>query len=105
MADTQPGPVPLDNLRDQLNAYSLAAAEIEKWKNIQTAARAAIELALGEAEVGTVNGAKAVTWTHSVRSSLDTKRLQEDLPPEVLAPYMRVTEVRTFKPVAAGAQR
>lgn len=98
-------PVSLDGLRDHLSAYSLAAAEIEKWKGIQAAARARIEDALGDAEVGTVDGVKAVTWTHSERISLDTKRLQADLPADVLAPYTRITAVRTFKPVAAGAQR
>lgn len=99
------GTVNLDGLRDQLNAYSLAAAEIEKWKNVQAQARAAIEAALGDAEVGTVDGAKAVTWTHSERTSLDTKRLQSELPADILAPYLRTTVVRTFKPIAAGAQR
>jgi predicted phage-related endonuclease len=98
-------PVPIDGLRDHLNALSLAAAEIEKWKNIQTNARAAIERALGEAEVGTIAGVKAVTWTHSERTTLDTKKLQDDLPAEALALYMRTTPTRTFKLVAAGAQR
>lgn len=98
-------PVALDSLRDTLNAYSLATAEIEKWKTIQAQARAAIEAALGEAEVGTVDGVKAVTWAWSERTSVDTKRLQADLPAEVLAPYMRTTAVRTFKPAAAGGQR
>lgn len=97
--------VPIDSLREHLNAYSLATAEIEKWKPIQANARAAIELALGEAEVGTVAGAKAVTWTHSERTTLDAKKLQEDLPADVLAPYMRTTPTRTFKLVAAGGQR
>jgi len=105
MTSTQTDAVPLDDLRDQLNAYSFAAAEIEKWKIVQSRARTAIEFALGDAEVGTVDGAKAVTWTHSVRTSLDMKRLQEDLPPDVLAPYMRTTDVRTFKAVMTGAQR
>lgn len=104
MTTTQPT-VSLDSLRDVLNAYSLAAAEIEKWKTIQAQARAAIEAALGDAEVGTVDGVKAVTWTSSERTSLDTKKLQADLPADVLAPYLRTTVVRTFKPVAAGAQR
>lgn len=103
MSDTEQ--VALDDLRDQLNTYSLAAAEIEKWKAIQTSARQAIEAALGEAEVGTVAGVKAVTWARSERTTLDTRKLQADLPAEVLAPYMRTTVVRAFKPVAAGAQR
>jgi hypothetical protein len=98
-------PVALDNLRDTLNAYSLATAEIEKWKGIQAQARAAIETALGDAEVGTVDGVKAVTWTRSERTTLDSKKLQADLPADVLAPYLRTTVVRTFKPVAAGGQR
>jgi len=97
--------VKLDQLRDDLNAYSQAAAEIEKWKAVQAAARARIEEALGEAEVGTIDGLRAVTWTHSERTTLDAKRLQADLPAEVLAPYLRTTVVRTFKPVAAGGLR
>lgn len=105
MTTTQAPPVSLDSLRDHLNAYSLAAAEIEKWKTVQAQARAAIEQALGEAEVGTIDGQRAVTWTHSERTTLDSKRLQAELPADVLAPYMRTTVVRTFKPVAAGAQR
>jgi predicted phage-related endonuclease len=106
MTQTEPAAaVSLDGLRDHLNAYSLAAAEIEKWKSIQAQARAAIETALGDAEIGTVDGAKAVTWIRSERTTIDTKRLQADLPPEVLAPYTRTTVVRTFKPVAAGATR
>lgn len=105
MTTTTPQAVQLDALREHLNAYSLAAAEIEKWKTIQAQARIAIEAALGDAEVGTVNGQKAITWAHSERTSLDTKRLQAELPAEVLAPYLRTTVVRTFKPVAAGGQR
>lgn len=102
---TQPDVVNLDGFRDLVNAASLAAAEIEKWKGIQEQARAAIQAALGDAEVGTVDGVKAVTWTTSERTSVDTKRLQADLPPEVLAPYQRTTVVRTFRLVAAGGQR
>jgi predicted phage-related endonuclease len=105
MTATDTAPVQLDGLREHLNAYSLAAAEIEKWKGIQAQARAAIETALGENEVGTIDGQRAVTWTHSERTTIDTKRLQAELPAEVLAPYTRTTVVRTFKPVAAGAQR
>lgn len=105
MTTTQETAVQLDSLREHLNAYSLAAAEIEKWKGVQAAARARIEEALGEAEVGTIDGQRAVTWTHSERTTLDAKRLQAELPADVLAPYMRTTVVRTFKPIAAGALR
>lgn len=97
--------VALDQLRDHLNAYSLAAAEIEKWTNIRNAAQAAIKDALGDAEVGTVDGIKAVTWSYSERTTVDTRRLQADLPREVLEPYLRTTSVRTFKLVASGGQR
>lgn len=97
--------VALDDLRDQLNAYSLAVAEIEKWTNIRNAAQQAIKDALGDAEVGTVDGVKAVTWSYSERTTLDTKKLQQDLPADVLAPYLRTTGIRTFKLAAAGGQR
>jgi predicted phage-related endonuclease len=105
MTAAETAAVDLGALRDHLNAYSLAAAEIEKWKAVQAQARAAIEQSLGDAEVGLVDGQRAVTWVHSERSTLDTKRLQQELPAEVLAPYMRTTSTRTFKLVASGAQR
>lgn len=98
-------PVPIDTLRDDLNAYSLAAAEIDKWKAIQAAARARIEAALGDADTGTVDGQKAVTWTFAERTNLDVKRLQADLPADILAPYLRTTTTRTFRLAAAGGQR
>lgn len=98
-------PVALDGLRDQLNAYSLASAEIEKWTAIRTAAQDAIKAALGDAEVGTVDGVKAVTWATAERTTVDTKRLQADLPADVLAPYLRTITVRTFKLTAAGGTR
>lgn len=93
--------VPIDPLHDHLQAYLNASRRIEEWKEVQAEARAAIEAALGEAEVGTVAGRKAVTWSRAERTSLDTKRLQADLPATVLAPYLRTTVVRTFRPVLA----
>jgi putative phage-type endonuclease len=51
---------------------------------------------LGDAEVGTINGQKVVTWKGSTRNSLDTKALKE-AHPALAAEFMKATEVRTLR--------
>jgi predicted phage-related endonuclease len=57
---------------------------------------AAVMEALGDAEVGTINGQKVVTWKGSTRNSIDTKALKE-AHPALAVEFMKATEVRTLR--------
>jgi putative phage-type endonuclease len=59
-----------------------------------------IMAALGDAEVGTINGEKVVTWKGSTRNSIDTKALKE-AHPALAKEFTKATEVRTLRYTAS----
>ncbi|MBA2559945.1 MAG: hypothetical protein H0V07_08670 [Propionibacteriales bacterium] len=83
-----------------LKAYSTAKAESDRWAEIAAAARRNVEEAMGAAEVGLVDGRKALTWSFVERTTVDTKKLRDDLGDDALEPYMRTTISRQFRPCA-----
>lgn len=80
-ADTQRQQVDLDpDAALWVQAYETAAAQEKHWADLKQQARSRLEQALGDAEVGLVDGQPRVRWTvvHSTR--LDSKKLKEQDP-------------------------
>jgi len=84
----------------------LDADLVEHWRAAKAAAKAAdeqvrlcenaIKAALGDREVGRVDGNTVCTWRTSTRTSLDTKALAA-AEPELAKRFERTTEVRTLR--------
>jgi predicted phage-related endonuclease len=88
--------VSLDALQAQVELLKWAKARESEIAEVKANARAAIEDALGDNEVGTVNGEPVVTWKHYKRRSLAQKALKAALP-EVAEQFMETTETRRFE--------
>jgi predicted phage-related endonuclease len=81
-----------------------AAVEILHWaklrkaeiKELEENARATVESALGDAELGTVDGVPAIKWGSYKRTALDQKALKQARP-EIVAEFQKTTEVRRFE--------
>jgi len=85
-------------------AYKEAKANIEGWQEKLDVARANIESAMGDAEVGLINGEQTVRWSYSKPvERFDTKKAREILPPQVLDLLIVVGKpVRSFHVVKDG---
>jgi predicted phage-related endonuclease len=68
-----------------LSAYIEAKAKVKEWEEKADIARAQVEAAMGDCEVGLVNGREAVRWTTVEANRIDTKKIRELLPPEMVA--------------------
>jgi len=68
-----------------LAAYIEAKAKVKEWSEKADIARQQVEAALGDHEIGLVNGREAVRWTTVRSTRIDTKRAREILLPELLA--------------------
>lgn len=87
-----------------------AAVEILRWaklrkaeiKELEENARATVESALGDAELGLVDGVPAIKWKSSKRTALDQKALKEHCP-DIVAEFMKTTEVRRFEIIDSEA--
>jgi predicted phage-related endonuclease len=81
-----------------------AQVEILRWcknkraeiKELEDQAKAAVQSALDDDMVGTVDGGVAVTWKSQKRTALDQQLLKR-LYPEAAAECMSTTEVRRFE--------
>ena len=59
-------------------------------------AKAAIQAALGDHEIGLIDGQPAVTWKYVRRNAIDQKALKQRYP-EIAAEVMAVSESRRFE--------
>jgi len=84
------------DLGDLLALRASQTAAIKEIKASLDTIDATVMEALGDAEVGTFNGAKVVTWKGSTRHTLDTKALKE-AHPALAAEFDRTTSVRTLR--------
>jgi predicted phage-related endonuclease len=89
----------LDHLRGYIELLTWAKAEKAKIKEIEDAAKAVIEEALGDSDEGTVDGETVVVWKSHKRTALD-QRLLKQLFPDAAAECMSTTEVRRFEVVS-----
>ena len=91
MTDT----VNLDGLKAQLAIIRHCKAKRAELDELESNAKASIQTALGDAEVGTVDGRVAVRWTTVRRNAVD-QRLLKQKHPDIAAEVMTVSESRRF---------
>jgi predicted phage-related endonuclease len=63
-----------------LAAYIEAKAKIKEWEEKADIAAEQVKAALGDAQVGLVNGKEAVRWTTVESKRIDAKKVRELLP-------------------------
>lgn len=85
-----------DQAQHWLKAFIEAKAKIAEWKDKADLAQEHIKAALGECEIGLVNGKESVRWTRVESKRVDVKKLRELLPPEVVGLVEVTTETRRF---------
>jgi hypothetical protein len=86
---------PLDELKGWLDVYRAAHAEKSRAEAVMAQAREKIEDALGDDEVGTVDGEPVVRWTFVRSTRFDQKRAKAILGEEYDA-CLVPTESRRF---------
>lgn len=86
----------LDDLTGWIDVLKAATAEKSRIDDVIAQARAKIEDALGDDEVGLVAGTPVVKWTHVTSTRFDQKRAKALLSPDELATCMVATESRRF---------
>lgn len=79
-----------------LTAYIEAKAKIKEWTEKADIAAEQVKSALGDAEIGLVNGREAVRWTVVESSRIDSKRIRELLPPHLVAKLETTSTSRRF---------
>jgi hypothetical protein len=87
---------PLDTLTGWLDVLRTATAEKKRAEEVIDAARVHLEEALGEDEVGTVDGQPVVRWAHVTSQRFDQKKAQGLLTPEQVAECTVASESRRF---------
>lgn len=90
----------LDHLADVRYRYRVAKDALKAAEEAVAAVESEVKAAIGDAEVGTVNGLPAFRWTNVTARKLDAKALAEELP-DVHANYYRETVYRRFSEVKA----
>jgi len=79
-----------------LTAYVEAKAKIKEWEEKADIARQQVEAAMGDAEVGLINGRETVRWTTVESNRIDTKKIRELLPPHLIEKLETTTISRRF---------
>ena len=79
-----------------LSGYIEAKAKVKEWAEKADLMAEQVKAALGQSEVGLVNGREAVRWSTVESRRVDVKKLREVLPEEVIAKLETVTVSRRF---------
>ena len=79
-----------------LTAYIEAKAKVKEWTEKADIAAEQVKAALGDAEIGLVNGKEAVRWTIVESHRIDTKKIREMLPPEMVEKLEVLSVSRRF---------
>ena len=79
-----------------LSAYIEAKAKVKEWTEKADLAAEQVKAALGECEIGLVNGLEKVHWTTVESRRIDVKRLREVLSAEAVETLETVTVSRRF---------
>lgn len=79
-----------------LAGYIEAKAKIKEWSEKADLYAEQVKAALGDSEIGLVNGKEAVRWTTVESRRIDTKKAREILPPQVVDILEVVTTSRRF---------
>lgn len=95
LTDVERPSVPVDPLADYVIRLKLINTRIKGLQAEADGIKAAIQDALGDAEVGTVHGLPVVTWSHHVRHAFDQTAFRK-AEPGIHAAYLKATTVRRF---------
>ena len=79
-----------------LTAYIEAKGKVKEWTEKADIARQQVESAMGDCEIGLVNGRESVRWTTVESRRIDTKKIRELLSEEQVAGLEAVTITRRF---------
>ena len=88
----------LNAVRHELNLLDWVAEQRKILADVEEKAKAVVQEALGDNEIGTLDGHQVVTWKRSKRNSL-SQRLLKQPHPDVYAECVETTEVRTSRRV------
>jgi predicted phage-related endonuclease len=95
--EIETGVVDLDaNTAAWLEQYKSALAKIKELNEVADVARAHIEIALGDCELGMFLNRPVVRWTKVESKRFDTKRAREILPAQVIDALEVVSVSRRF---------
>lgn len=94
-------------LNEAFELPTTVASWLEEYKRLQVEkklleermeiARAHVELALGDNELGTVNGVPVVKWAWSARNSFDQTKAKKLLTEEQIAQCTTTSQIRAFR--------
>jgi len=82
-----------------LGQYKKIQQEIKDLSEKLDIARAHIELAMGDAEIGLIDGNPVVKWGFIESNRFDQKKAKEIMTPEQISECTVVQRVRRFEPV------
>lgn len=93
---SSPGAVSLDDIALVVVAWRAAKDDERQAKAERDEAEAAIKAALGDADEGTIDGQRVVSWRSQTRRSLDTKALSA-AEPDLAKRFARETSFRVLR--------
>lgn len=79
-----------------IELYKRTQAEIKVLEEKAANAKEMIQQAMGEREIGTINGSVVVRWTKVTSTRLDMKKAKEVLDPKILAFLSSESSSRRF---------
>jgi predicted phage-related endonuclease len=85
-----------DDANAWLEQYKSALAKIKEWQEVADIARAHIEGALGDSQLGMFGNRPVVRWSVVESKRFDTKRAREILPAQVIDLLEVVSTTRRF---------
>jgi predicted phage-related endonuclease len=85
-----------NNTAAWLENYKNAIVKLKEWQEVADVARAHIEVALGDAEIGMYQNRPVVRWSLVETRRFDTKRAREILPQQVIDSLEVISKSRRF---------
>lgn len=87
--------VDLEDVRAHVEVLRWAKDRIREIKEIGDGARAEIERAMGDADVGVLDDKPVINWSSHKKRQLNQKALRDERP-EIAEEYTETVDVRTF---------
>jgi predicted phage-related endonuclease len=88
--------IALDHIKAHVDILKYVARKEAELKEMKERSRAAVEEALGENEIGTIDGEPAIRWGHQKVNRLNQRALKNDHP-EIVAEYTEANAQRRFE--------
>ena len=93
---SEPNSVDLDAIRSHVDILIYAKRKEAEIKELLASTRAAIEEAMGDNEIGLIQGYPVVRWTFVKTNRLNQRKLKDDHP-DLVAEYTEASESRRFE--------